>query len=123
MKKMILFVSSFILLNIAGFSSAQTPTTTIMTPMVPINWSSNDSTEEITIHNGSGNNLTITITVDKNNASDVSPGVNIKNCGETKHIDAGSSAICTTNDPSNPVSFSSDSQTAKAAGTYIVNQN
>lgn len=94
-----------------------------------VKWISKNSTDTITINNGNGNILTISINVDKPAPPSTSssspatiPGVNLTNCGDTKHIDAGSSAVCTTKDASNPVSFSSDSPTFAASGSYIITQ-
>lgn len=99
------------------------PTTVVETPELPVNWVSHSSSEPVTINNGNGNSLTITINVAASTIPNVTvPGVNVKNCGQTKHIDAGSSAICTTHDAANPVSFASDSQNT-ASGTYQVKQN
>lgn len=101
---------------------AETPTvTTVVAPAPVVTWTSKNTTDEVTINNGNGNTLTITINVDKV-ANPASPpaGVNVKNCGSTTHIDPGSSGICTSSDASNPVSFSSDSPTYKASGTYQI---
>jgi hypothetical protein len=95
----------------------------VTTDQRPIPWTSKNSTDEVTINNGNGNRLTITINVDKNLNITSPTGVNVKNCGNTSHIDAGSTAICTTIDASNPVSFSSDSPTNKVSGTYILKPN
>lgn len=102
------------------FSYAETPTTITTTMPANIDWISKNSSEEITINNGTGNKLIITINVQKITTGTKTTGVNIKNCGNTTHIDAGSSGICSTNDPVNPVSFSSDSATDPATGTYNI---
>src|SRR5262245_39543111 len=94
--------------------------TSIPTVTPPTTWTSKDSTEEVTINNGSGSLLTITINVDKN-INELNPaGINIINCGNTTHVDAGSTAICTTSDSTNPVIFSSDNPTKGTSGTYTV---
>lgn len=85
-------------------------------------WISKNSADTVTINNGNGNKLTITINVDKNPSITNPPGLNVNNCGNTTHIDAGSSSICTTSDANNPVSFRSDSPTYKVTGTYIIKQ-
>lgn len=94
---------------------------------VSVKWISKNSSDEITIHNGNGFRIMITINVDHAvhgaQATGVNQlGVNIKNCGDTKHIDAGSSAVCITRDSANPVRFSSDSQSHAVSGTYSINQ-
>lgn len=119
-------------LNLLGYSYAQTAVVaTLPTVGAPVKWTSINSSEETTINNGNGNMLTITIVVDKiptinpslpNSPSPKSPGINVKNCGDTRHVDAGSSTVCTTNDAINPVSFSSDSPNDKASGTYTIKQ-
>lgn len=126
-------VSVFIItLSLIGYAYAQTSViATIPTVNAPVRWASANSSEETTINNGNGNKLTITIVVDKiptgnpslpNALNPKSPGINVKNCGDTRHVDAGSSTVCTTQDAVNPVSFSSDSPTDKATGTYTIKQ-
>lgn len=103
---------------------AQQPVTTSLTTVTsPIIWTSKNTTDEVTINNGNGNKLSITINVDKNLNDTNTAGVSVKNCGNTTHIDAGSSAICTSSDASSPVSFSSDSPTSQASGTYTIKQD
>lgn len=100
------------------------PAPVIAAPATETNWISHGSSEPVTINNGNGNNLTITITVDGSATASPNasvPGVTVKNCGKTQRIDPGSSAICTTNDAVNPVSFASDSQDT-ATGTYKIEQ-
>lgn len=111
-------------LSLVQLSYAQPPAAKIEVPPEPTFWSSKNSNDIVTINNGNANHLTITINVDKNPiAGNNVPGVTINNCGDTKHIDAGSSAVCSTNDPANPVNFSSDNATSAASGTYIIKQN
>lgn len=87
-------------------------------PFPVVKWSSKSNNDTVTIDNGAGIPLLILITVD--GGSDNASGVNVSNCGTTKHIDAGSSTICSTNDPANPVSFSTDNANVTATGTYQV---
>lgn len=86
-------------------------------PFPQMNWTSKGSNDPFTIQNGSGTPITIAINV--NGGPTNTPGVNIKNCGNTTHINAGSSAICSTNDANNPVTLTSDS-TMPASGTYQI---
>lgn len=88
-------------------------------PPLLINWVSQDSSQEVTIQNGTAAALTVQINVIDNVSSDA-PGINIKNCGTTTHADAGTTVICRTNDPHNPITFSSDSPTVQATGTYQI---
>ncbi len=74
---------------------------------------------DVKIENGSGASLIAQITV---HGTEGSAGIKLVNCGDTLFIKAGSSAICTTRDPKNPVTFSSDSATDTATGTYQVRQ-
>jgi hypothetical protein len=133
MKKIsLLLFSLLLLLTTNAFVLAETVVSAVV--QTPIQWISKTSSDVITINNGNSNDLTITINVNKppviivnnnvinNNQGNIPPGINIKNCGDTKHIEAGSSAICSTNDASNPISFSTDSQTP-VTGTYIIKQN
>jgi hypothetical protein len=130
MNVIIRYALGLILSSVAVITFAQAPTTTIITPSQTVKWTSKNSSDVVTINNGSGNLLTITITVNKpaiaqtspNSPSITFPGVNLTNCGNTTHIDAGSSGVCTTKDPSNPVSFNSDSPTYMATGTYSIIQ-
>ena len=121
-----------IVLSFMRYAYAITPVVaTLPTVGAPVKWTSINSSEETTINNGNGEMLTITIVVDKiptlnpslpNSLNPKSPGINVKNCGDTRHVDAGSSTVCTTKDAVNPVSFSSDSPTDKASGTYTIKQ-
>lgn len=86
----------------------------------PVNWVSESFSDVVTIANGSGAALLIQITVAGSESAE-SPGIKVNNCGTTKTIKAGSSAICTTSDAKNPVSFSSDA-TTPASGTYQIIQ-
>lgn len=78
-------------------------------------WSSKDNSDTVTVQNGTGLQLIISISVDKKGV-----GINIKNCGTTNHIDAGSTAVCASRDPANPVNFSSDTGEKEAMGTYEI---
>jgi len=93
-------------------------TTVISNPTVPqIKWISKNSNDPFTIQNGAGIPLVITITVNPG-PSVGAVGVNVKNCGTTTHIDAGSATVCSTSDSNNPVTLTSDSATMPATGTY-----
>lgn len=117
---------AFILLAQASY--AEVGQTTVITSGQTTSWTSKSSADVVTINNGTGKKLTITINVDKpaspqaNDTTWSPPGVNVNNCGDTKHIDAGSSAVCTTSDSLNPVNFSSDSNTIPASGKYNISQ-
>lgn len=88
-------------------------------PKLPIvNWVSHPG-EEIKIENGNGAKIMIQITV---TGSANAPGVTVTHCGQTTSIKSGSSAICTTNDSSNPVTFVSDSTTEASMGTYQITE-
>jgi len=121
MNKIIFFF--FIAFSLCLLKSAYADQPVVAVMPASISWISKNSTDEVTINNGNANKLTITINADKSSNTANTAGVNIKNCGNTTHIDAGSSAVCTTNDASNPVSFSSDSQIYKASGTYVIKQD
>lgn len=82
-----------------------------------IAWTSAGAGDVVSFQNGTGALLVIQITVD-NNATKT--GVNITNCGSTTHINSGSTAICVTKDPSNPVSFVTDNPTNTTSGVYSV---
>lgn len=121
MKKILITSCLFCVLSL---SYSQPPTAKIEVPPEPVLWVSKNSNDVITINNGNGNSLTITINVDKNPmAGNNVPGISINNCGDTRHIDAGSSAVCSTNDAANPVNFNSDNATTAASGTYTIKQN
>jgi hypothetical protein len=81
-------------------------------------WVSKNPTDEIIIQNGSSDALVIDITVDKTTPK--SAGLMVKNCGSTTAIAAGNSAICSTHDAANPVTFSSDSSNTPASGSYQI---
>lgn len=83
-----------------------------------INWVSKANSDAVNIANGSGLSLIVSINVNKNGA-----GVNIKNCGSTTHIDAGSIAICSTSDADSQISFSSDVPDKSASGSYQITSN
>jgi hypothetical protein len=93
----------------------------------PVNWVSDGFNDEIIIHNGNADRLIIVIFVDKiplspaiSNTSRTLPGINVRNCGRTSHVDAGSSVTCRTSDPLNPVIFHSDTSGGRATGTYLI---
>lgn len=119
MEKLI-FLICILAISMVDSIYAQPPAAAII--QAPITWLSKNSSDEITINNGNSNKLTITINVDKNINVPDSVGINVKNCGNTTHIAGGSSGVCTTNDPANPVSFSSDSPSIEASGTYAIKQ-
>jgi|GEM_PF-5624138 len=84
----------------------------------PVAWTSQSPSDIVTIENGTGANLIIHITV--NGGTDAG-GINVRNCGATTRINAGSSAVCATKDPASPVNFNTDGPNA-ATGTYQVRQ-
>lgn len=83
------------------------------------NWLSKNSSDPFTIQNGAGTPIVIQINV--GGSSPNSSGVNVKNCGNTSHINPGSSTICSTNEDNNPVTLTSDSN-YPAYGTYQIKQ-
>lgn len=104
----------------AVITPAIPPPAATITPMSvfqSVNWTSKNPADVITIKNGNGLQLIISITVDQNSA-----GLSIKNCGTTTALKAGGAAICKTSDAANPVSFSSDNASKPATGTYQVIQ-
>lgn len=86
-----------------------------------VHWVSKNSSDAVTIQNSNGVSLLIVINVDGVGSTGV-PGVNIANCGNTTHINAGSSAICETNDANHPVTLNSDNSTIAATGNYQIKQ-
>jgi hypothetical protein len=100
---------------------AQEVNVVAQTSFAPVTWVSKDASNEVTIQNQSGQTFTITINV---NASAIPKkgGVDVRNCGSVGHINAGSSAICTSSDSQNPVTLKSDSATDSASGTYQMKQ-
>ncbi|MEO8400511.1 MAG: hypothetical protein ABI597_01785 [Gammaproteobacteria bacterium] len=114
MKNILLAAGILVALASTPYSFAQPETSDKILGSLT-NWLSKDSTDLVSIQNGTGIHLVITITVNRGGA-----GVSVKNCGTTTHIDAGSSTICSTNDAINPVTLSSESGTSPATGTYLV---
>lgn len=92
----------------------------------PVRWLSKGTFDMVKIDNPNNQALIIQIAVDKiitveGAAKDtVSAGINLKNCGNTTHLDPGSSVICNTSDSVNPVQFGSDSEQKLATGSYQV---
>ena len=78
-------------------------------------WMSKNPSDLVTIQNGAGLPIIILISVDKNSSS-----ITVKNCGTVTKIEAGSSAVCTTNDASNPVTINSDNPNTPAVGDYQI---
>ncbi len=114
MKKIVLMVSLLVSLTASLLVYAQSDSST--DKGTSISWSSKNSSDSVSIQNGAGIRLNIPITVDRGGA-----GVNVKNCGTTSHIDPGSATMCSTNDPTNPVTLTADSATIPATGTYQIN--
>ena len=102
------------------------PVITVKKPtFVPVTWASSNSSDVTTINNGVGGPIAIFIQVDARDLrSNPMAGINVKNCGVTTHVNAGSSVICYTSSASNPVSFSTDGRSSDkiASGTYQVEQ-
>lgn len=86
----------------------------------PVPWISDSPNDVITIHNGTGANLSIFINIYNNEANNA-PGIFLQNCGDTAHVLAGSAVVCINNNSKNPVSFRSDSD-KPATGTYQITQ-
>ena len=116
MKKIILGIISLILIVAPCF--ADTLPDSSQKPSFPLTkWLSKNPTDSVTIQNGAGLPIIILVSVDKNSSS-----VSIKNCGTVTKIEAGSSAVCTTNDATNPVTINSDSPNTPAIGEYQIKQ-
>lgn len=104
-------------------------TNTVRSNFAPLNWTSANAKDVITVQNNVPNRVVklqvfvSQISVGNNYPP---PGVNIQNCGSTTHINPGSSAICdltATPENKNPVvTFSSDSEDTlnPANGVYQV---
>jgi len=129
MKKILLAMLTVVSMTANVLSYAETQA--IMTPgpapkdttalsFQPTAWVSKNSTDNVIVHNGNGGSLVIEIIV--SGSAPNAPGVTIKNCGSTTTIKAGDSAICSSDDPANPVTFSSDNQNLPASGTYTTKQ-
>jgi hypothetical protein len=117
MKILVLIILSFCsLVTTVVNADVNVNTKTLFPPMA---WISKNANDLVTIQNGAGLPLVIAITV---NAGKTAAGVTVKNCGTTNHVDAGSAAICSTNDANNPVSIASDTAMAIASGTYEIKQ-
>jgi len=115
MKNIVLYIVALIL---TAPCFADTPPDNSQKPSFPLTkWLSKNPNDLVTIQNGAGLSLVILINVDKNSSS-----VTIKNCGTVAKIEAGSSAVCTTNDATNPVTINSDSPTLPAVGEYQIKQ-
>jgi hypothetical protein len=103
-----------------------TPAITEKKPtFAPVTWVSSTPSDIITINNGIGGPIAIFIQVDaRDMMGNPMEGINVKNCGTTSHVNAGSSAICYTTSANNPVSFSADGRSSDkfARGTYQVEQ-
>lgn len=82
----------------------------------PQKWISKSSNDTVTISNSTGLQVQVTIVVDKPGS-----GINLKNCGNTSHVDAGSTVVCLSQDPNNQINFTSDSG-SPATGTYQMKQ-
>jgi hypothetical protein len=108
----ILLISAF-LSNHSTFAEI-----TINNPTRIVHWITKNSAQPITVQNGTGAYLIVVITVDDLEPN--SPGIHIKNCGTTTHVDSGSSVICATRDSANPVTFVSDTVNKTASGVYHV---
>ncbi len=114
-------LASVFSLGILASAHAANLVQTASEPFPTVNWTSKNAAEEVTIQNGTGASLVIQIKV-KSDPTLKLTGVDVKNCGETVHINAGNSAVCTTNDPKNPVTLKSDSMNAPASGEYQTKQ-
>lgn len=99
---------------------AQVPAVPEKTCFPAISWMSKSSSDTVTVQNGNGTPILIVITMVKSGETDTS-AINVKNCGTTNRLAAGSSVICSNSDANNPVSFSSDSAST-ATGTYQIKQ-
>lgn len=84
-----------------------------------IAWVSKNVNDVVTIQNGSGTQILILISV---NGGENASGINVANCGLTKHINPGSATVCSTKDAANPVGISSDNSSVPASGTYQIKQ-
>ena len=119
MKKMLHILSICCLVTTSAYALESTIVTN--PTFLQTKWISKNSNDPVTIQNGAGISLVISITV--NPGPSVAAGVNVKNCGTTTYIAAGSATVCSTNDPNNPVTLTSDSATTPATGTYQLKQS
>jgi hypothetical protein len=101
----------------SAWSDAPVPPVPAPSSFPQANWVSKNSSDSFTIQNGAGTPIVIQINV--GGSAPNAAGVNVKNCGETTHINAGSSTICSTNDANNPVTLTSDGNNS-AYGTYQI---
>jgi hypothetical protein len=121
--KKLLIISGLALIYVAHLAYADMDAPYVDTGSFPVTkWYSKNANDEVVIKNGTGDMLTIFISVDDSDANNQLSGISVDNCGTTQHVDAGSSAICSTVDATNPVTFSSDS-TNPASGTYQIKRN
>ncbi len=117
MKKTMLVVTACSLLLACGLSFAASDD---KNTFPPVDFSSQNSNDPVVIANGSGVPLLIVITLPGSGQS--FPGVNILNCGNTTHLSAGSTAICSNNDSNNPVTLTAESDNKPVKGTYQIKQ-
>jgi hypothetical protein len=115
MRQIILFIATAVLGTACFAQDASDSSDKTSFPAMA--WQSKSSSEPVTIQNGAGLPIVILINLNKDSGS-----ANIKNCGTVTKIEAGNSAICTTNDDSNPVTITSDSSTHSASGIYQIKQ-
>jgi len=105
-------VTSIFLICLAYAQEQNQPSLT-----APQKWISKTSNDTVTINNSAGVQLQVTIVVDKPGS-----GINLKNCGNTSHVDAGSTAVCLSQDPNNQINFTADSSAQPATGHYQMKQ-
>jgi hypothetical protein len=120
MKKMILLTLAASLLNSVSYANQQI-TIGQKNKFSPFNWQSANTQEVISIVGDFNASVQIAV----NNISYIGSkptGINIKNCGNVTHVNAGSSVICAVWQGNPPISFSSDSDDSNtmATGVYQV---
>lgn len=116
MKKIALYIGLFFL-NISCFADTLPPDSS-QKPSFPLTkWISKNPTDFVTIQNGAGLPIIVLISVNKNSSS-----VTVANCGTVTKIEAGSSAVCTTNESTKPITMNSDSPSMPAIGDYQIKQ-
>lgn len=120
MKKITLSALAVSLLYSMTIAYAVTNPPSNLSSFQEAHWLSKNSSDPFTIQ--SGTDIEIVIQINVEGTSPTAAGVDVKNCGNTTHINAGSSTICTTSDPKSPVTLTSDSGNVSASGTYQIKQ-
>ncbi len=89
-----------------------------------ISWVLRNPDDLVVINNGTNQSLAVFISTNvyvQGGPSQpiIAGGINIQNCGDTKHVALNSSVVCYTHDSAHPITFSSDNSNG-SAGTYQI---